>query len=75
MGEARNTLVVQGAESVISVGGKWGTLSEIALASKIGLSVGTLGTPPAKGLGLLALESPIEAAKWALERARAFRGR
>ena len=75
MGEARNTLVVQGAESVISVGGKWGTLSEIALASKIGLSVGTLGTPPAKGLGLLALESPIEAAKWALERAQAFRGR
>ena len=32
MGEARNALVVQGAEAVISVGGEWGTLSEIALA-------------------------------------------
>ena len=74
MGEARNALVVQGAEAVISVGGEWGTLSEIALASKIGLSVGTLGTPPAEGLGLRMLEGPIEAAGWALERAQAFRG-
>ena len=74
MGEARNALVVQGAEAVISVGGEWGTLSEIALASKIGLSVGTLGNPPAKGLGLPILENPVEAARWALERAQAFRG-
>ena len=74
MGEARNALVVQGAEAVISVGGEWGTLSEIALASKIGLSVGTLGNPPAKGLGLPVLENPVEAARWALERAQAFRG-
>ena len=74
MGEARNALVVQGAEAVISVGGEWGTLSEIALASKIGLSVGTLGTPPAAGLGLPVLENPVEAARWALERAQAFRG-
>ena len=74
MGEARNALVVQGAEAVISVGGEWGTLSEIALASKIGLSVGTLGNPPARGLGLPVLENPVEAARWALERAQAFRG-
>jgi hypothetical protein len=74
MGEARNALVLQGAEAVISVGGEWGTLSEIALASKIGLSVGILGTPPAEGLGLRMLEDPIEAAGWALERAQVFRG-
>jgi len=74
MGEARNALVVQGAEAVISVGGEWGTLSEIALASKIGLSVGTLGTPPAKGLDLPVLENPVEAARWALEQAQVFRG-
>ena len=74
MGEARNALVVQGAEAVISVGGEWGTLSEIALASKIGLSVGILGTPPAEGLGLRMLEGSVEAAGWALERAQAFRG-
>ena len=74
MGEARNALVVQGAEAVVSVGGEWGTLSEIAIASKIGISVGTLGTPPAEGLDLPVLENPVEAARWALERAQAFRG-
>ena len=73
MGEARNALVVQGAEAVVSVGGEWGTLSEIAIASRIGLSVGTLGTPPAEGLDLPVLENPVEAARWALERAQAFR--
>ena len=62
MGEARNALVVQGAESVISVSGEWGTLSEIALASKIRLSVGILGTPPVEGLELQMLEGPVEAA-------------
>ena len=74
MGEARTALVGQGAEAVVSVGGEWGTLSEIAIASKIGLSVGTLGTPPAEGLDLPVLENPVEAARWALERAQAFRG-
>ena len=74
MGEARNAWVGQGAEAVLSVGGEWGTLSEIALASKIGLSVGILGNPPARGLGLPVLETPGEAARWALERAQAFRG-
>ena len=66
--------VAQGAEAVVSVGGEWGTLSEIAIASRIGLSVGTLGTPPAEGLDLPVLENPVEAARWALERAQAFRG-
>ncbi len=32
LGDARNALVVRGAEAVIAVGGEWGTLSEIALA-------------------------------------------
>lgn len=73
MGEARNALVVQVAEAVISVGGEWGTLSEIALALKIGLLVGTLGTPPAEGLDLPGLRDPIEAARWALEQAAVFR--
>ena len=74
MGEARNALVVQGAAAGLSVGGEWGTLSEIALASKIGLSVGTLGNPPARGLGFPVLEHPVAEARWALERAQAFRG-
>lgn len=36
MGEARNVLVVRAADAIIAVGGKFGTLSEIALALKMG---------------------------------------
>ena len=39
MGEARNALVVRSAEAVVAVGGEWGTLSEVALARKIGRPV------------------------------------
>lgn len=39
LGEARNALVVRAADAVIAVGGAWGTLSEIALALKIGRPV------------------------------------
>ena len=73
LGEARNALVVAGAEAAVSVGGSWGTLSEIALAKKMGLDVGTLGLPPAGDLDLPALQDPSAAAHWALERAAAFR--
>ena len=73
LGEARNALVVAGAEAAVAVGGSWGTLSEIALAKKMGLDVGTLGLPPAGDLDLPALQDPSAAAHWALERAAAFR--
>jgi uncharacterized protein (TIGR00725 family) len=69
LGEARNALVVRAAEAVIAVGGSWGTLSEIALARKIGRAVVTLGTPPAEGLDLPAARSPEEAAAWAVREA------
>ncbi|WP_328471095.1 TIGR00725 family protein [Actinoplanes sp. NBC_00393] len=36
MGEARNAIIVQSADAVISVGGSWGTLSELALALRRG---------------------------------------
>ena len=36
MGEARNVLVVRASDAVIAVGGEYGTLSEIALALKLG---------------------------------------
>lgn len=39
LGEARNLLVVRNADAIIAVGGEWGTLSEIALARKIGRPV------------------------------------
>jgi hypothetical protein len=44
LGEARNALVVRSAEAVIAVGGGWGTLSEIALALRAGLTVVGLDT-------------------------------
>ena len=73
MGEARNALVVRGAEAVVAVGGGWGTLSEIALARKMGRPVATVGTPPAADLGLPGCGDGASAARWALEAAREHR--
>ena len=44
MGEARNALVVRGADALVAVAGEYGTLSEIALALKLGRPVVGLGT-------------------------------
>jgi uncharacterized protein (TIGR00725 family) len=44
MGETRNALVVRAADAVIAVAGEWGTLSEIALALKMGRPVVGLHT-------------------------------
>lgn len=44
MGEARNAIVVATADVVIAVGGGLGTLSEIALALKLGKRVVSLGS-------------------------------
>ena len=44
MGEARNVLVVRAADAVIAIAGEFGTLSEIALALKLGKPVVGLET-------------------------------
>jgi hypothetical protein len=44
LGEARNALVVRAADSVVAVGGEFGTLAEIALALKAGTPVVGLAT-------------------------------
>jgi len=44
MGEARNALVVRASDAVIAVGGEFGTLSEVALALKLGRPVAGIGT-------------------------------
>jgi uncharacterized protein (TIGR00725 family) len=44
LGEARNALVVRTADVVIAVGGEFGTLSELALALKMGVPVVGLRT-------------------------------
>ena len=73
MGEARNALVVRAAEAVVAVGGEWGTLSEIALARKMGIAVATLGLPPATGMDLPGMADPDGAAHWAVEQVRLAR--
>ena len=65
MGQARNVLIVTAAESVIAIGEGWGTLSEIAIARRLGRSLTALDSWSVKGLD--AVKTPEEAVKRALE--------
>ena len=65
LGQSRNALIVTAAQAVIAIGGGWGTLSEIALAKRLGRPVITLDSWPVKGLE--SAESPAEAVRRALE--------
>lgn len=69
MGEMRNALLVRAAQAVIAIGGGWGTLSEIALARRIGTPVVGLGDAFAATLDLPRVATPVEAVRWALEHA------
>lgn len=71
LGEARNAVVARAADAVVAVAGGYGTLSEIALALKLGRPVVGLGTWDVAGVEPAA--SPAEAADVALRRARARR--
>lgn len=42
LGELRNGLLVRSSDGVIAVGGSWGTLSEVAVAHRLGVPVVTL---------------------------------
>lgn len=65
MGEARNAIIATAAHGLISIGGEWGTLSEVSLARKQGkpvVSVSphwqplpeiTVATSPAEAVDLL----------------------
>lgn len=72
MGEARNALIARAADAVIAIGGGFGTLSEIALARKVGKPVIGIGTwEVAGGGGADAIErvaTPAEAVRSALAR-------
>lgn len=74
MGEARNALVARAADAVIAVGGEYGTLSEIALALKLGTTVVGLQTWELRrdgrvDRGILVADGPTEAVEAALEAA------
>ncbi len=49
-GEGRNVLIVRSADALISVGGEYGTLSEIAFGLKIGKPVIGISTWDIKGI-------------------------
>jgi len=71
MGEMRNALIVRAAQAVIAIGGGWGTLSEIALAQRIGTPiVGLHDAFPSVG-DIPRVTTPQQAVRWALEHARA----
>src|SRR5205809_7543590 len=65
LGQARNAVLVTAADSVIAIGQGWGTLSEIALAQRLGRPVFALDTWDVKGLDVV--HSPAEAVNRALE--------
>jgi uncharacterized protein (TIGR00725 family) len=64
LGEARNALVVRAADTLIAVGGGYGTLSEVALALKAGKPV--VGLESFDLDGVIAVGSPGEAVAAAL---------
>lgn len=66
IGEARNAVIARTSDAVIAVGGEYGTLSEIALAAKMGKPVFGLQTwkltPPGRGLSrIIQADSPEDA--------------
>jgi uncharacterized protein (TIGR00725 family) len=75
LGEARNALVVRAADAVVAVAGEFGTLSEIALALRLGRPVVGLGTWELRRQGrtidaIVEAGTPAEAAARAVELAR-----
>ncbi|MDQ4067872.1 MAG: TIGR00725 family protein [Actinomycetota bacterium] len=80
MGEGRNVLVVRAADAVIAVAGEFGTLSEIALALRLGKPVVGLRTWELARDGrrveaVVAATGPDEAAERAVALARERRER
>ena len=78
MGEARNAIVVRAADALVAVGGEFGTLSEIALAVRLGKPVVGIGTWELAQVGrpveaIVRVDDPVEAARTALSLAAARR--
>lgn len=70
LGEMRNFLIVRAAHALIAIGGGVGTLSEIALAQRIGKPVVGLHDSFRNAVDIPRVENPGDAVRWALERAR-----
>jgi uncharacterized protein (TIGR00725 family) len=77
LGEARNAIVARAGKAVVAIGGRFGTLSEIALALKLGIPVVGLQTwrcesPVVDLSAIVHVNDPIEAAHRALALAGAI---
>jgi hypothetical protein len=75
MDQARNVVLVRSCDAVIAVGGSYGTLSEVALALKLGVPIVGLRTwrvsqPDARRVPLRRARTPEEAVRLALAAAR-----
>jgi len=70
IGHARNLAVVASSSAVIAVGGSWGTMSEIALARRLGRAVVIL-EPGLRLPGVTRAATPAEAVELALAGAAA----
>ena len=70
LGEMRNFLIVRSAHALIAIGGGVGTLSEIALARRIGKPVVGLHDSFRNAVDIPRVQKAVEAVQWALERAR-----
>jgi len=70
MGEMRNALIVQVAQALIAIGGGVGTLSELALAQRIGKPIVGLHDSFRSAVEIPRVDSPADAVRWALEHAR-----
>ncbi|MBI4591475.1 MAG: TIGR00725 family protein [Candidatus Rokubacteria bacterium] len=69
LGHARNAVVVRSSHALIALPGEYGTLSEVALALKVGIPV--VGLKAWTHLeGVVSAEAPEEAVARALERAQ-----
>jgi uncharacterized protein (TIGR00725 family) len=80
MDQARNILVVRSSDAIVAIGGMYGTLSEIAMALKLGIPIVGLRTwrlrqADARPVPLLRAVSPEEAARKALAAAGRARRR
>ena len=67
MGQARNAVIVTTADAVVAVGGAYGTLSEIALALKLGKPVVSLESWRVSE-DVIPADSPAQAVELALSR-------
>ena len=75
MDQARNVVLVRSCDAVVAIGGMYGTLSEIALALKLGVPVigrrtWKLAQPEARAVPLARARTPDEAVRLALRAAR-----